>query len=1078
MNSSANINNFQTSISSNEPEIQKIVEDIEDNNNQDLTEILNISKVKEGFYIGDKMSAICIEVIIQFKITHILNTTGTQIMNNWESIGVKYLTLNWTENENQILFDNKDEISNKIVEFIDKGIEEGEGLLAHSFKGQNRVCIVVIIYLMKKYRWSLNKSMEYLKSKKKDVDITPYFYKQLSNLEKRLLKRNEINIKDIPWEFSNLKNPEEKLLRNTYMNGLQQPISVAFNEDNYKSNKKHIRWKDEINNEKIEIIDLKNDLLLKTNIKEVISHKNVFPKKTCIKVSQFYLNNCILNSNNILTNNKSNIINAIKSNEDKKENVNNNFINYNNNINRNNFFNVSSNKKVNYNNNISDNKHIVQSKQIVPEKQSKAPKDFIDYKNIINNKKIIFGLNCNENNNILNDNKYIEHKFKNKNKLQMNLPTTFDTPNYRKYGKSSDGKKFINDYSNINNQMMNYNNINLINNNKKLKDNNNAYNLDFQIEKKISKDALYYSNKIGKILSNNINNYYIINEPEKNNNKINKINQNKNDQLGMINNNDNNIMNNNNMNNNINNIIIHNINNNINIINNKKQTDSNKILKANNFKQIVQSFGINNNFNSSELINQSNIRPSSAKKNISYINILNNMKIMDSNNDSGSENENSILFNKRLHKSRMVNKSNNDIFEYRKNNINDLSNIKKKTSIQFYKTNNNSQKKKMNNSSINFYNNSSNYLRNANNLNNKNLPNNLLNYSSKDLYKNPQNKDYMNNQFLIGNFNSQNRKSEPLNELNDSINNKYNLASNNRKNYKNYYSEIMNEPLNNFNPSLIKKRIIPHTSSNNEIYKNKFNIPIKIQNNNFVPSNINKKPITPDLHHNGSAGILLNNKQRNTYTNSIYNYYNLRNNENIIKNNFERRLNTPNILPNSNLLNISNNAGHNPNTYKVNYNNRPSTAPHKDKRNRNINQYNNNAMRDNNYNAGKGEITNNNNIELLIQRPISSRRKKNNSFNNINNIVKISNNYKHLNMNNNITKEFSGHAYKKRLSSPPIYSGILNNNNYRKNYPKLDFNYIDNFQATNLYIKNNENIPNKMILNEKAIYNEFNYLNE
>ena len=1062
MNSSANINNFQTSISSNEPEIQKIVEDIEDNNNQDLTEILNISKVKEGFYIGDKMSAICIEVIIQFKITHILNTTGTQIMNNWESIGVKYLTLNWTENENQILFDNKDEISNKIVEFIDKGIEEGEGLLAHSFKGQNRVCIVVIIYLMKKYRWSLNKSMEYLKSKKKDVDITPYFYKQLCNLEKRLLKRNEINIKDIPWEFSNLKNPEEKLLRNTYMNGLHQPISIAINEDNYKSNKKHIRWKDEINNEKIEIIDLKNDLLLKDNIKDVISHKNSFPKKNCIKVSQFYLNNCILNPNNILTSNKNNInnINDIKSNEDIKENLDNNFINYNN-IKKNNIFNTSNNKIMNYNNNnnIPDNKHITQNKQIIPTKQSKAPKDFIDYKNIINNKKMIFGLNSNENKNILNNNKYIEYKFKNKNKIQMNLPNSFDISNYQKYGQSSEEKKYINDYSNMNNQMMNYNNVNLINNNKKFKD-NNSYNLDFQTEKKISKDALYYSNKIGKILSTNINNYYVINEPIKTNNKINKNNQNKNEQFEIINKSENNIMNNN-----INNIIIHNINNNINIINNKKQANNDKIIKTNNFKQIVQSFGINNNFN------QSNMRPSSAKKNISYINILNNMKIIDSNNDSGSENENSILFNKRLHKSRMVNKSNNDIFEYRKN-YNNLSNIKKNTSIQFYKNNNNQQKKKMNNSSINFYNNSSNYLRNLNNLNNKNLPNNLLNYSSKDLYKNIQNKDYMNNQFLIGNINSQNRKIEPLNEQNESFNNKYNLANNNRKNYKNYYSEIMNEPLNNFNPSLVKKRIIPHTSSNNEIYKNKINIPIKIQNSNFVPSNINKKPTTPDLHHYGSAGVLLNNKQRNTYTN--YNYYNIRNNENIIKNNFERRLNTPNMIPNSNILNISKNAGHNPNTYKVNYNNRPSTAPHKDKRNRNINQYSNNAMRDNNYYAAKGEITNNNKIGLIIQRPVSSRRKKNNSFNKI---EIIDSNYKHLNVNNNNTKEFSGHVYKKRLSSPPIYSGILMNNNYRKNNQKLDFNHIDS-QTTNLYMKNNENIPNKMILNDKSIYNEFNYFNE
>jgi hypothetical protein len=454
------------------------------------------------------------------------------------------------------------------------------------------------------------------------------------------------------------------------------------------------------------------------------------------------------------------------------------------------------------------------------------------------------------------------------------------------------------------------------------------------------------------------------------------------------------------------------------------------------------------------------------------------MKIMDSNNESENENENDILFNKRLYKSRMVNKSNNDIFEYRKNNKiikdNDFSNIKKNTSIQFYKTNNNPQKKKMNNSSINFYNNSSNYLKNINNLNNKNLPNNLLNYSSKDLYKNIQNKDYMNNQFLIGNFNSQNRKSEPLNGQNDSVNNKYNMTNNNRKNYKNYYSEIMNEPLNNFNPSLIKKRIIPHTSSNNEIYKNKINIPIKIQNNNFVPSNINKKPVTPDLHHNGSAGILLNKKQRNSFTNSNYNYYNLRNNENIIKNNFERRLNTPNMLPNSNILNISNNAGHNPNAYKVNYNNRPSTAPLKDKRNRNINQYNNNANRDNNYYVGKGEIINNNEIKLFIQRPVSSRRKRNNSFNNINNIGIDNNNYKQLNMNNNnITKEFSGHTYKKRLSSPPIYSGILNYNNYRKNIQKLDFNHIDNFQATNLYIKKNDNIPNKMIFNDKAIYNEF-----
>ena len=185
-----------------------------------VTEILNISKIKEGFYIGDKISAITLDVIIQFKITHIINATGNQIINQWESIGVSYLTLNWTEVPNQILFDKEDEIANKIVEFVDNSyLGNGEGILAHSFRGQDRVCIVALIYLMKKYKWSLKKSYEYLKSKKQDIDIPIYFFMQLQNFENRLKNKGELT-RDIPWEFDNLIDSEEKLLRNTYINGL------------------------------------------------------------------------------------------------------------------------------------------------------------------------------------------------------------------------------------------------------------------------------------------------------------------------------------------------------------------------------------------------------------------------------------------------------------------------------------------------------------------------------------------------------------------------------------------------------------------------------------------------------------------------------------------------------------------------------------------------------------------------------------------------------------------------------------------------------------------------------------------
>lgn len=80
----------------------------------------------------------------------------------------------------------KDEIANKIINFIDETSTKGEGLLITSLKGKNRSCVTVLLYLMKKYRWSLEKSIEYLQSKKSDVEIMKQFITQLSLFEARL----------------------------------------------------------------------------------------------------------------------------------------------------------------------------------------------------------------------------------------------------------------------------------------------------------------------------------------------------------------------------------------------------------------------------------------------------------------------------------------------------------------------------------------------------------------------------------------------------------------------------------------------------------------------------------------------------------------------------------------------------------------------------------------------------------------------------------------------------------------------------------------------------------------------------
>ena len=59
-----------------------ILESMDPLDNQDMAiEILNISKIKEGFYIGDRISAISLNIIIQFKITHMINAMGNQITN-------------------------------------------------------------------------------------------------------------------------------------------------------------------------------------------------------------------------------------------------------------------------------------------------------------------------------------------------------------------------------------------------------------------------------------------------------------------------------------------------------------------------------------------------------------------------------------------------------------------------------------------------------------------------------------------------------------------------------------------------------------------------------------------------------------------------------------------------------------------------------------------------------------------------------------------------------------------------------------------------------------------------------------
>ncbi len=81
---------------------------------------------------------------------------------------------------------------------------------------------------MRKYRWCLLKTLEFLNSRRPDLEIRATFIHQLSAYESRLVKAG-MGPKTSKWteigeEGNELEN-EELLLTNTFMNAQMGPIA-------------------------------------------------------------------------------------------------------------------------------------------------------------------------------------------------------------------------------------------------------------------------------------------------------------------------------------------------------------------------------------------------------------------------------------------------------------------------------------------------------------------------------------------------------------------------------------------------------------------------------------------------------------------------------------------------------------------------------------------------------------------------------------------------------------------------------------------------------------------------------------
>lgn len=185
-------------------------------------------KLKDGLFFGDSSAAQDVEFVMANKVSRIVNCASRQVFNQFELAGIEYLSFKWEDNDIQEILDGQDRVVNHVTQFIDEVLVKGESVLVHSQRGRSRCVTILAAYLMKKYRWTCNKSLQYIQARRKDLAVKPGFHRQLLEFERRLAMRVGILSNDwrtIPalkrHSVTDQYDPNEDLiLRNTYLNSL------------------------------------------------------------------------------------------------------------------------------------------------------------------------------------------------------------------------------------------------------------------------------------------------------------------------------------------------------------------------------------------------------------------------------------------------------------------------------------------------------------------------------------------------------------------------------------------------------------------------------------------------------------------------------------------------------------------------------------------------------------------------------------------------------------------------------------------------------------------------------------------
>ncbi|CAG9314642.1 unnamed protein product [Blepharisma stoltei] len=244
-------------------------------------DLIGAIKIKDGLFIGDEYSSQDLEFVVSSKVTHIINCAATQLPNHWEPIGISYLSFPWQDLDSQIIFDANSTSFDECYDFIEEAVDACESVLIHSVLGKSRCICVVAGYIMKKYRWTLVKTLEFLNSRRPNLELRQNFVNQLVALEHRLTRQG-FGPKSSTWNELGEDayiDSEELLLRNTYINAQVGPF-IDYKTQKTEEKQFLINWSDCNTNNKSMLEDIAHP-----------SSKNPIENgyailKSCIKGSQ------------------------------------------------------------------------------------------------------------------------------------------------------------------------------------------------------------------------------------------------------------------------------------------------------------------------------------------------------------------------------------------------------------------------------------------------------------------------------------------------------------------------------------------------------------------------------------------------------------------------------------------------------------------------------------------------------------------------------------------------------------------------------------------------------------------------